>query len=304
MEKLDGFSSVRLLDPSLRLPIEELVSQYEGRPWQVHQAKDLTEFACHHCAILSDGSASVFAKYSEAPDARVQFEVELAGLRVLSAQAGILTPRPIGIVAAGRGILLILEALEVVERTPLQWRQIGQTLARIHRVKSDYCGFPTNGYFGPLPQDNTPTPKWSTFYGERRLRPYLQLATDAGKIPPSLAAQIERIIRRLPELCGPEVQPSLLHGDAQQNNFISTAWGAYVIDPAVYFGHPEVDLALVDYFQPVPQDVFDGYREEMPIDPGFPERRDLWRIAAYLACVAVEGVGYVERLANAVKKYL
>ncbi len=172
------------------------------------------------------------------------------------------------------------------------------------RIKSGYCGFPTNGYFGPLPQDNTPTAEWSAFYGERRLRPYLQLALTAGKIPPTLAAQIEKIVQRLPELGGPTVQPTLLHGDAQQNNFISTAQGAYVIDPAVYFGHPELDLAFIDYFQPVPQDVFEGYREELPIDPGFPERRDLWRICGYLAAVAVEGAGYLESLASAVKKYV
>jgi len=61
-----------------------------------------------------------------------------------------------------------------------------------------------------------------------------------------------------------------------------------VIDPAVYYGNPEIDLAYVDYFEPMPDDVFAGYREEMPIDPGFPERRELWRVSAYLAAVQVE----------------
>ncbi len=65
------------------------------------------------------------------------------------------------------------------------------------------------------------------------------------------------------------------HGDAQQNNFISTDRGAVVIDPAVYYGNPEMDLAYVDYFQAVPDDVLDGYRDELPIDAGFRERRDL-----------------------------
>ena len=72
--------------------------------------------------------------------------------------------------------------------------------------------------------------------------------------------------------------PTLLHGDAQQNNFVSTEEGAVVIDPAIYFGNPEMDLAFIDYFQPVPDDVFDGYRDELPIDPGFWARRDLWRV--------------------------
>jgi fructosamine-3-kinase len=95
-----------------------------------------------------------------------------------------------------------------------------------------------------------------------------------------------------------------LHGDAQQNNFISTEDGAVVIDPAVYYGHPEMDLAYLDYFQPVPGDLFHGYKEEMPIDPGFAERRDLWRVYGYLACVEVEGAPYLPLLTDAVRKYL
>jgi fructosamine-3-kinase len=111
------------------------------------------------------------------------------------------------------------------------------------------------------------------------------------------------VIDRLSEFVDRETAPTLVHGDAQQNNFITTAEGVYVIDPAIYYGNPEIDLASVDYFQPVPDDVFDGYREELPIPPGFPERRDLWRISGYLACVAVEGATYLDRLTDALQPY-
>jgi fructosamine-3-kinase len=62
-----------------------------------------------------------------------------------------------------------------------------------------------------------------------------------------------------------------------------------LIDRAPYFGHPEIDLAMLDYFQPVPAAVFDAYREVIAIDAGFAERRDLWWLAGYLAMVAVDG---------------
>ncbi len=77
-----------------------------------------------------------------------------------------------------------------------------------------------------------------------------------------------------------------------------------VIDPAVYYGVPEMDLAHVDYFQPVPDDVFAGYREILSIEPGFEERRELWRIPAYLAAVQVEGIGHLQKLARAIARYL
>jgi fructosamine-3-kinase len=130
------------------------------------------------------------------------------------------------------------------------------------------------------------------------------MAIDSGHMPPALIRKVEKLISRLPELCGPEVVPSLLHGDAQQNNFISTEMGAVVIDPAVYFGHPEMDLAYIDYFQSVPHDVFDGYLDELPMDPGFWERRDLWRVWGYLAAVTVEGASHLGRLTEAVQKYV
>jgi protein-ribulosamine 3-kinase len=264
----------------------------------------MSDFACHPCAILSDGSYAVFAKFSEASNGFEQFEIELAGLRLLRERANILTPTPVGIIPVAGGSMLVLEKVQAVEREARHWRQIGQTLARIHRVKGDQFGLETQGYFGPIPQDNTPLNDWSTFYAERRLWPGLRLAIESGNLPSAVARQVERLISRLPELGGPEIAPSLLHGDAQQNNFISTDMGAVVIDPAVYYGNPEIDLAAIDYFQAVPDDVFDGYQDVLPIDPGFRERRDLWRVWGYLAAVTVEGSSYLGQLTEAVQKYL
>jgi fructosamine-3-kinase len=78
---------------------------------------------------------------------------------------------------------------------------------------------------------------------------------------------------------------SRLLNDAQQNNFPSTADGPVLIDPSVYYGHPEIDLAYVDFFAPVSDDLFDGYREVSSVDSGFVQRRNLWLIPAWLAMV-------------------
>jgi fructosamine-3-kinase len=296
--------SVRLAINPLRTPVEQVVTEHIGRQWTIKAARDMTEFACHPCALLSDGSYSVFAKFSDAANGLEQFEIELAGLRLLSERSGVLTPTPIGIIPVTGGSILVLETVQAVDRTTRHWRQIGQTLARIHKIKWDRFGLETHGYFGPLYQDNNPMSDWPTFYAERRLWPGLRLATDSGNMPPVLIRQVEKLISRIPELCGPEIVPSLLHGDAQQNNFISTEMGAVVIDPAVYYGNPEMDLAFIDYFQTVPYDVFDGYQDELPIDPGFRERRDLWRVWGYLAAVTVEGPSYLSKLTEAVQKYI
>lgn len=294
---------MRLLNNDLRQQLQESVSKHINRRWSVRYSKDMSVYACHPCAILSDGVFDVFAKLSCEPNAKEHFDIERLSLEYLSSRADVRVSTPIGVISSANGTLFVMEALNPIERDQQRWREIGQALARIHRVKSDHCGFHMHNYFGPLEQDNTPVKDWATFYGEYRLRPRLKAAVDSGNLPSSVAARVETIIKRLPQLCGPEVTPRLLHGDAQQNNFVSTMESVYVIDPAIYYGNPELDLAYVDYLQPVPKDVFEAYQEEMPIDPGFAERRSLWRISGYLAGVAAEGSYYVPMLANAVQEY-
>jgi protein-ribulosamine 3-kinase len=291
------------LNNTIRTSVETTVSHCAGYQWRIWSEKDLSEFAYHRTAIVSDGSFAVFLKYSETDEASRQFENESAGLQTLSAKAGVLAPQPLGIVQVGKGTLLILEALEAVNRGSEQWCQIGATLAQIHRVKGQWFGYEKNGFWGPLHQDNSTSPDWVTFYREQRLFPLLHTVIASGHIPTEVASRVERLATRLPELCGPDVTPTLLHGDAQLNNFINTEKGTYVIDPAVFFGHPEWDLALIDSWQPVPRGVFDGYGLEMPIDSGFHERRDLWRIPLYLAAVALEGSVHLNRLIDTLKRY-
>jgi fructosamine-3-kinase len=136
----------------------------------------------------------------------------------------------------------------------------------------------------------------------------LTQAVDSGNLTTDLAREVTRIAGRLLALAGPEPEPSLLHGDAQQNNFVSTTQGAVAIDASPYFGHPEIDLAQVGFFHPVPAGLFEAYQEIALIDPGFTDRRDLWRLPTHLAVVAAAGhepagQQHVARLADAIRRY-
>lgn len=292
-----------LIKRQLISQIEKLVSKYLGRTWKVNFIEDKTDLASHFCAILSDEYYSVFAKLSNTSNGRDQFECEVQELNFIKSHSDVKTPSIVGIITIKDLSILVLEGFQVVNKKSCHWYNIGQTLAKLHKVKSKYCGFNSHGYFGPLYQDNRPIADWVTFYIKRRILPYLKMAVDSGNLPLSKVPLVNKLVAKLPVLCGPEVEPSLLHGDAQQNNFISTRESTILIDPAVHFGNPEFDLALVDYFQPVPDEVFQGYETITPINPGFEKRRDLWRIAAWLACIVVDK-SYLNNLTNALKKYL
>jgi len=305
-----------LLDAVVRAEIERAASGHLGRRWASQGFTSLDDRASHPCGILHGAPFSVFAKLGPSAAAREEFTAELAGLRLIGRAGGVRVPVPVagGLVGPEAGPLLLYEAL--TERPPAareraDWRSIGQVLAALHQAGHERFGLDgPRGFFGPLPQDNRPVPgnQWAAFFAERRLLPLLRTAADSGHLPVALAAGVEEITARLPGLAGPEPRPSLVHGDAQQNNFVSTADGAVVIDAAPYYGHPEADLALVGYFQPVPDDVLAAYQEILPVDPGFAGRRELWRLPAYLAVIAVAGGtsfgrAYLDRLAAAIRLY-
>lgn len=304
-----------LLDPATRRLIETLVSGHTGRPWRVVSWTDLAGRASHPAVVLRGAGFAVFAKLADRTEAATRADSELAGLRLIGERSGVAVPVPI---AGGRldlpdgSVVLLFEALdERIDRTPEDWLAIGRALALVHEVAGETFGAAVDGYFGPLRQDNrtVDSNRWVDFYAVRRVVPWLRTAYDAGSIDTATAARVGALVERLPELAGPQPQPRLLHGDAQHHNFVSTPQGAVIIDPSPYYGHPELDLALLDYFSPVPPEVWAGYREIRPIDPGFAHRRELWRVFAYLAVLTVEDHGdfgrlFLGRLHRALDHYL
>jgi fructosamine-3-kinase len=287
--------------------VTRATSGHLGRPWRATGFTDLRARASHRCGIFHGQPISVFAKLNTGGEGAS----ELRGLRLLRDHA-VATPEPIADVRVAGGSLLLLKAIPEIpaeRRSPAHWRSIGTALGTLHQVYGRSFGLAEfDGFFGPLPQDNRPLDDWATFYGQRRLLPRLRSAVDTGLIDTRLAAGVARIADRLPDLCGPPPRPTLLHGDAQQNNFLTATTGAYLLDTAPYFGHPEIDLALLEYFAPVPAVVFDAYREVTPIEAGFADRRELWRLFGYLAVITVDGRSpfgrpFFQRIAAAVKRY-
>ncbi|MEZ4709314.1 MAG: fructosamine kinase family protein [Caldilineaceae bacterium] len=287
------------LTAKMRAVIEQRVSLHFGRPWQIAHIADKRDEASHPAAVLSDTRDAIFVKFGAAWD---QLQIEAASLRLLTERAGVLTPTVIDIVRIDDAMLMIMEAVQTIARGDRQWREMGYALAQIHRTHGERYGLETNCYWGSLVQDNTPADNWPEFFWTRRVEPHLRGAVDEGRLPIEIATQIEQLGSRLTELCGPPVAPTLLHGDSHQNNFISSPHGAVLIDPAVYYGHPEMDLAYVDVFAPVSDELYAGYQEMMPVAPGFEQRRHLWVLPFRLAMIEVNGAQHVDELRETLRR--
>jgi len=279
--------------------IERCVGAHLGRGWRVSGLVDLRDRASHPAACLTDGDFEVFAKLAVGRNALVQLRTEAENLHYLTDCAGVLTPRIIIVVPVQDGALMIMEAVAEVPRRTRHWRHYGHTLARLHQVQSEKFGFGRDGYWGDLRISNEWSEDWPAFFWTHRVEPGLKGAVDSGHLPADLARSVDALRGRWQALCGPPVTPSLLHGDAHQNNVLATEKGAVLVDPAPCYGHPEFDLANVDYFEPVSGELFRAYEEIVTISEGFEGRRELWRLPFHLAMVEVEGSRWLSGLETA-----
>lgn len=170
--------------------------------------------------------------------------------------------------------------------------QFGSELAKLHQSHSDYFGLDHDNYIGRLPQSNSPRPSWSIFFIEERIKPQLKAAVDSGKLPNSTLKNSSRLYSELSSIF-PESKPSLLHGDLWSGNYFFNSGGrAVLIDPAVYYGHPEMDLAFTRMFGGFSTEFYEGYKSVTPIEKGFESRISVYNLYPLLVHVNLFGGGY------------
>jgi fructosamine-3-kinase len=181
---------------------------------------------------------------------------------------------------------------------------LGRGLAAIHRAGGPAFGHPEPSFIGPIRQDNDPEPTWARFYGERRLLPMARQAVDGRNAPGSLLDAVTALVPRLPDLVGPEEPPARLHGDLWGGNWMRGPGGEPVlIDPAVYAGHREMDLAMMRLFGGFPSRTFDAYAEAHPPAPGADERVPLCQLFPLLVHAALFGGSYAASAERTARRF-
>lgn len=252
---------------------------------------------------FSDGRV-VFVKTHPRADARL-FPTEARGLAWLAEARALRVPQVLAFSAEDvpGPRFLVLEWLRRAERVADFDERLGRGLAALHRVEPPGFGLDHDNFIGRLPQVNTPAGDWAEFYAERRLRPQLRLARDAGHLDSSLAQQLGRLIDVLPTIVGPPEPPARLHGDLWGGNLHVDERGEPVlIDPAVYGGHREVDLAMMKLFGGFGPRVFAAYDEAYPLAPEHEDRVPLYQLYPLLVHVNLFNGSYVGSLRQAVSR--
>lgn len=170
-----------------------------------------------------------------------------------------------------------------------------ELLADLHSIQGESFGLPFDTLIGGLHQPNPQTASWITFFGEHRL---LYMGTEAvkeQKLPPNIMKRIEQLASRLGEFIQEPSHPALIHGDMWTTNILGVDNRITgFVDPAIYYAHPEIELAFSTLFGTFDSAFFRHYQEIIPIEPGFFEtRRNLYNLYPLLVHVRLFGGGYV-----------
>lgn len=248
----------------------------------------------------------VFLKTNERAPASL-FPAEARGLDWLREARALRVPEVLAVSSGDEDepSFLVLELIESARPASDFDERLGRGLATLHRFGAPRFGFERDNFIGSLPQRNREHDNWAEFFWSERLEPQLARAVDAGRASAALRAGFERLSSRLARLLGPEEPPARLHGDLWSGNLhVDGAGAPALIDPAVYGGHREVDLAMMRLFGGFDEVVFRAYDEAWPLAPGHAERVALYQLYPLLVHVNLFGQGYAESVSRNLARYV
>ena len=256
-------------------------------------------------ARLENGERVFVKTNRDAP--RAMFPAEARGLAWLGEAHALRVPRVLAVSepAADGPRFLVLEYIEPGRRDRLFDETLGRGLAAMHCAGAPCFGLDHDNFIGSLPQPNRARPSWAAFYREERLEFQLRRALDRQLFDDAVARDFERLFERIEALVGPAEPPSRLHGDLWGGNLhVDDRGQPCLIDPAVYGGHREIDLAMMLLFGGFGPRVFDSYREAFPTADGHEGRIALYQLYPLLVHVNLFGSSYVAQVMRALESAL
>lgn len=240
---------------------------------------------------LEDGQA-FFLKFHKGDinASKSVFIQEAKGLNTLRA---VNTSLVIPEVISHNNSYLLLEYLE--EEKQGNDFQFGVDIAKLHKSSNELFGFSEDNYIGPIDQSNRYHADWLEFFIRERIEPLANKAMENGLLNNKYKRIFERVFNYTYAIF-PDEPPALLHGDLWSGNYLYTKQGqAAIYDPAVYYGHREMELAMTALFGGFNPAFYDGYQTEYPLQTGWEERQKLCQLYPLLVHALLFGGNYVQQ---------
>jgi len=173
-------------------------------------------------------------------------------------------------------------------------KQLGIGLAKLHKYNYKNYGYNKNNYIGLNPQQNYLSKNWGEFFINNRLLFQIELIKNKNiqlQFKTILHKNSKKLKTFLNETCK---HPSLVHGDLWSGNVLYSKTKVYLIDPAIYYGDREVDIAMTEMFGGFTKEFYDSYNETYPLSKEYEKKKIIYNLYHYLNHYNLFGKGYLD----------
>jgi fructosamine-3-kinase len=251
--------------------------------------------------LLTD-KGRFFMKLNSATKLPGMFEKEAEGLKALQRAQLLKIPEVIAVGELEDKQYLLLELLEKGHTSANFWNTFAEGLASLHRITNSSFGWQSSNYIGSLIQENNYQSTWAEFYATQRITPLVQRLFNNGDLSKVDISNAEKLGVRLIEVF-PIEPPALLHGDLWAGNFMAAKSNSNsvadvvpaIYDPAVYFGHREMDIGMSMLFGGFDSSFYEAYHSFYPFEKNWRQRIRLTQLYPLLVHAILFGGGYISQ---------
>ena len=232
------------------------------------------------------------------------FLKEVNGLNELRKAADIRVPKLFTYTDDQTQSFLLIDYISSKVPNSEDWEKAGIALANLHKIKNNEFGFYEDNFIGSLQQSNNLMTNWVDFYRQERLEKQFTLASKSSLFNREEIRKFIRFLDKLEELLFCE-KASLLHGDLWSGNyFFSDKSELVLIDPAVYYGNREVDIAMSKLFGSANQLFYNAYHQQFELEPGWLDRIKLYQLYPILVHINLFGSSYINQYKEIINHYI
>lgn len=279
------------------------IKRYSGNDGNLRVLRSVSGGSINKCFQIAYSKESFFLKVNSAVKFPNMFIAEAEGLKQIGLTNTIQVPKVICYGVSNGEQYLVLEWIEHGINNASAQKEMGRNLAQLHKNTQLQFGLDHDNYMGSLTQTNKRNSSWSEFFINERLMPQVEFAKHRNLLSNRVLEQFEILYKRLDFLFPLEI-PALVHGDLWSGNYLINYLNKPVlIDPAIFYAHREVDIAMTTLFGGFQQTFYDSYHEMFPLQEGWKERLDLWNLYPLLIHVNLFGQSYVSQLMTILNRF-
>ena len=180
-----------------------------------------------------------------------------------------------------------------------------EAIISLHSKNSINYGFDFDTQIGGLRQINSYSKNWIEFYRDNRLYFIFNLINKKQPMDSAINTKIDLLLKNLNNFIPNNPKPSLLHGDLWEGNilFKNKKFTGF-IDPGSFYGHNELEVSYLRWFDPrfIDKNFLDRYNDYISIDKNYLEYEPIYQLYYSLLNVYLWDRSFVKNVRNLLER--